>query len=124
MRNDITVIKLPRPMMQHLAAHTLHITRILVADVQNEGAAAREMRADSGQRLLLRLARHNMPEGAERNKGQVELLSQLQRAHILLYQRTTRSHTLRFKRMTSKIKHSGGSINTRDFITRARQGQQ
>src|SRR5579859_4912754 len=107
MRDNIAIVKLPRSMMQHLPAHALHVARILVADVQNEGATIREMGANGGQRLLLCLARDKMPERAERDKGQMELLPQLQRAHVLLHQRATRGYALRFKRVTGKLKHSG-----------------
>src|SRR6266849_5882038 len=76
-RDHTAVVKLPRSLVQYLPAHALHITRILVADIQNEGAASAEMRAYGSQRLLLRLARADVPKGTEGDKGHVKLLAQL-----------------------------------------------
>src|SRR5579875_352845 len=82
------VVAPPCALMQHMTAKRLHIARVGVADIDDEGAAGTQVGTNGTERLLLPCTRGDVRERTEGDKGQAELLLQVHCAHILLYQYT------------------------------------
>ncbi len=111
-----SIVAVPRALVQNVAAEIFHIACIGVVDIDDEGAAWTQVRAHGSERELLRFARGDVAEGAQRDKGKAELLSQIQGADILLHQRTERAQPGLLQPVARDSQHCRRSIDPGHFI--------